>query len=251
MKQYYCNITENLQVNKNTFIISCRNEELANNIKPGQFCNIKVNDSYVPLLRRPFSVSDVNGDIISFMITVNGIGTEILHNKKIGEVLDLLGPLGNSFNVSDEFDIAVFVAGGIGVAPFPYLIKSLDEKEIRAYFGFRSKRDIITIDGCDQIISTDDGSFGIKGNVIDALYNDIDFLMKNKVKIFGCGPHPMLKALQKFCLENKIEAEISTESAMACGFGICQGCPIESAHEDSYKLICKDGPIFNVKDVKL
>lgn len=251
MKQYYSQITENIQVNRNTFIISCQSEELANSIKPGQFCNIKVNDSYIPLLRRPFSVSDVNKDIISFMIAVNGIGTEILYNKKVGDFLDILGPLGNNFNLKGDFDIAILVAGGIGIAPFPYLIKSLKDKEIRAYFGFRTKSDIITIEGCNQIVSTDDGSNGLQGTVIDAINKDIIFIKNNKVKIFGCGPHPMLKALQKFCLENSIEAEVSTESAMACGFGICQGCPIESSHDDKYKLICKDGPIFNVKDVIL
>ena len=100
--------------------------------------------------------------------------------------------------------------------------------------------------------ASDDGSTGYKGTVIELLNSKIDDLQMNKIKMFGCGPTQMLKALQKFCCEKNISCEISTESAMACGFGICQGCPVEStSQKDKYLLLCKDGPVFNAKDVIL
>ncbi len=251
MKLFTAEVTENRMINDSTFILSCKNKELSEEINAGQFCNIKVNDTYVPLLRRPFSISDVDKDILSFMISINGKGTELLSKKHTYEKLDILGPLGNSFGINDCYDIAILVSGGIGIAPFPYLIKSLKNKPIIGYFGFRTKKEIIKIVCDNYYISTDDGSFGMKGTVIDLLKRNLLELKKNKIKIFACGPTPMLKAVQLFCLENNINGEISTESAMACGFGICQGCPIESREEDKYKLICKDGPIFNVKEINL
>ncbi len=251
MKQYFGEITENKRITKSTFIISCRIDELASSIKPGQFCNIKVSDTYIPLLRRPFSVSDVNKDIVSFMVSIHGKGTEMISQKRIGEKLDILGPLGNSFNLDENFDVALIVSGGIGIAPFPYLLKKLKHKQILSFFGFRTENEIINIGISNPLISTDDGSFGIKGNVIDLLIQNVGKIKSNNSKIFACGPNPMLKAVQEFCKNYNINGEISTESAMACGFGICQGCPIETHEENKYKLICKDGPIFNVKEVKL
>ena len=101
-------------------------------------------------------------------------------------------------------------------------------------------------------VATDNGSIGFKGNVVKLLESKLDFLKEQKIKIFGCGPNPMLKALQKFSLANNFNCEISTECAMACGFGICQGCPVDSTeHPDKYLLVCKDGPVFNVKDIVL
>ena len=99
-------------------------------------------------------------------------------------------------------------------------------------------------------ISTDDGSLGFKGTVVELLKEQIDTLKSSKVKIFACGPSAMLRSLKEFCIENNFNCEVSTECAMACGFGICQGCPIEDVNNpDKYLLVCKNGPVFNVKDV--
>lgn len=99
-------------------------------------------------------------------------------------------------------------------------------------------------------IATDDGSLGFKGNVVELLNENIEVLNKSKIKIFACGPNAMLRALKDFCIKNNVECEASTECAMACGFGICQGCPIESTkNSEKYLLVCKDGPVFNVRDV--
>ena len=99
-------------------------------------------------------------------------------------------------------------------------------------------------------VSTEDGSSGFKGNVVELLAQNISTLKSGRVKIFACGPNAMIGSLKQFCLQHNLDCEASTECAMACGFGICQGCPIESAKDkDKYLLVCKNGPVFNVRDI--
>jgi NAD(P)H-flavin reductase len=101
----------------------------------------------------------------------------------------------------------------------------------------------------DVKTSTDDGSLGFHGNIVQALSANMGLLKKTKIKVFGCGPNAMLRALKTFCIDNNFECELSTESAMACGFGICQGCPIQAADKDGYYLVCKDGPVFDARKI--
>ena len=240
------------QIGKDTFLLKITQHEIAKTIKPGQFCNVKVSESNFPLLRRPFSISDVDGDIISFMIDIVGEGTKILSEKKKGDKIDILGPLGRGFGLDGEFKVVIMVAGGIGLAPFPFVEKYLDgKKETRLYYGARNKENVIDYHFNNKNISTDDGSFGFDGNIVKLLESNLNKFDKENTKFIACGPNPMLSAFKKFCLTNDLCAEVSLESAMACGFGICQGCPVEPTDEGYYKLICKDGPVFNIKDVKI
>ena len=124
-------------------------------------------------------------------------------------------------------------------------------KQVFSLVGGRSEEHLVTYGMKNIYISTDDGSNGLKGNVVQLAEKLKDKFVGKKVQFFACGPNAMLKALKEFCLVNNFECQISTESAMACGFGICQGCPIPAAEEDKYYLICKDGPVFNAKDVIL
>jgi len=234
----------------NINLIKVHSPGIAGSAKPGQFCNIKVSETYSPLLRRPFSICDVQGENIYFMFDVHGAGTQILCKKKKGDILDILGPLGNGFDLNCDFDLAVISAGGIGAAPFPFLLKKIGrKKEIISLIGGRSEEHIITYGMKNIFISTDDGSNGFKGNVVELAEKLKDKFKGKKTLFFACGPNAMLRALKEFCITNNFECQISTESAMACGFGICQGCPIPSASEEKYYLICKDGPVFNAKDV--
>jgi len=240
------------QITGNIFLLKANSPKISSEIKPGQFCNIKVSETDYPLLRRPFSICDVDGDSIYFLFDVHGEGTRILSEKKTGDEIDILGPLGNGFNLDGDFETAVLVAGGIGVAPFPYVTRALTgKKKIISMIGGRSKEAISLYGIENYFIATDDGSEGVKGTVIDLLNENISKLTEGKVKLFTCGPNPMFRALKDFCIENDIECEISTESAMACGFGICQGCNIEKSDKTGYKLICKDGPVFDIKDVNV
>lgn len=231
-------------------LIKVYSPEIASIIKPGQFCNIKVSDTGFPLLRRPFSVCDVDGDYIFFMFDIHGEGTRLLAKKNKGDELDILGPLGHGFNYDDDFDKAVIVAGGLGIAPFPYLVRELGDREVVSLIGGRNKF-YVTEYGLKNVqFATDDGSQGRQGTVVDLLGDNLG-LFESKCKVFSCGPTPMLKALQVLCNEKNIECEIATECAMACGFGICQGCPVEPADGGAYKLVCKDGPVFNARDIML
>jgi dihydroorotate dehydrogenase electron transfer subunit len=225
--------------------------EIAKTIYPGQFINIRVSDSTNPLLRRPFSVCDVEGDYIYILFNIYGEGTKLLSNKKPGDMIDLLGPLGHGFNLTNDHDTVVIAAGGIGSAPFPFMTRIIgDSKEIITFLGGRSKHDLITYGLKNILISTDDGSMGSKGNVVELIKDNINLLKGKNIKIFACGPNTMLSALKVFCLENNFNCEVSTECSMACGFGICQGCPIEAVNRpEQYYLVCKDGPVFNIKDI--
>ena len=242
-----------IELENQIFLLKIYCPEIASVIKPGQFLNIRVCDSINPLLRRPFSVCDVEDDNFCIMFNIYGEGTRILAHKRPGEIIDILGPLGNGFNLEGDYDTAVIVAGGLGAAPFPFMTKKINNsKNIMTFIGGKSHSDIIQYGMKNISISTDDGSAGFKGTVVQLLESKLNELQKNKVKVFGCGPNAMLSALKSLCVKNDIECEVSTECAMACGFGICQGCPIESTHQkDSYMLVCKDGPVFNVKDIEI
>jgi dihydroorotate dehydrogenase electron transfer subunit len=238
------------QITNNTYLIKVFAPAIACAVKPGQFCNVKVSEGNYPLLRRPFSICDTEGDYIFFLFDIHGEGTKILSSKKNGDELDILGPLGNGFNLDGDYKNAVIVAGGLGSAPFPYLIKNLpEEKEVFCFVGGRTKKHLVSHQLKNIKFATDDGSMGFHGNVVELLKSEINSI--SDFRIFSCGPNPMLKALQAYCIENKFDCQISVECAMACGFGICQGCPIDSYDGSHFKLVCKDGPVFNADEVRL
>jgi len=246
-------IVEKKELQNSIFLFKLYSTKIASVITPGQFINIRVsNDSY-PLLRRPFSVCDVEGDHIYILFNIFGEGTKILAKKNIGETLDILGPLGVGFNLDENYDSAIIVAGGLGMAPFPFVSRLLTgKKEMLTYIGGRTEAEIIPYGLQNITIASDDGSVGFQGTVVDLLKTQLQLLQNKKIKVFGCGPTAMLKNLKEFCIVNNFNCEVSTECAMACGFGICQGCPIESTKvSDNYLLVCKDGPVFNVKEVVL
>ncbi|NWG27460.1 MAG: dihydroorotate dehydrogenase electron transfer subunit [Ignavibacteriaceae bacterium] len=244
-------LEEILEINHHIYLLKIFSPELTSVIKPGQFLNIRVSERVFPLLRRPFSICDVEGDHLFLMFNIMGEGTNILAHKPIGSDIDILGPLGNGFNLDSDYETAVIVAGGLGAAPFPFVTRKLREKKkIISFIGGRTKDDVITYNLVNVKEASDDGSRGFKGNVVQLLEQNLKQLQSQKIKIFACGPTAMLRALKDFCLKNDFECEVSTECAMACGFGICQGCPIVSTTDkDKYLLVCKDGPVFNIKDV--
>lgn len=244
-------IKEHLELDHNIYLLKVFAPEITTIIKPGQFLNIRVSDNIFPLLRRPFSVCDVQGDNLYLMFNIMGQGTNILAHKPLESNIDILGPLGNGFNLKGNYDTAVIVAGGLGAAPFPFFTRAVqDKKEILTFIGGRTFHDVIKYGMKNIKVATDDGSEGFKGNVVQLLNENVALFKSKNVKFFACGPTPMLKALKTFCIDNEFECEASTECAMACGFGICQGCPIESTQNpEKYLLVCKDGPVFNMKDI--
>ncbi len=231
-----------------------RTSEIALRSAPGQFVNVRCGESCLPLLRRPFSISRVEGDCIELLFNVIGPGTRMMSSKNRGDTLDVLGPLGTPFGIGGTYETAVLVAGGLGIAPFPFLTDILmkEKKTILTLIGARSAGQITQQYLRNVRIATDDGSKGMKGTVVDLLKTLVGELRLTAVKLFGCGPTAMLKALSAFASASEIDCELSLEGDMACGMGICQGCPVERTDgKQKYALVCTEGPTFNIKDIIL
>ncbi len=221
-------------------------------ISAGQFLNIKVSDGLKPLFRRPFSISRFK-DNLEVLYEPVGEGTKILSQKEPGEILDVLGPLGNNF-IKPEKDVKqiVFIAGGVGVAPFIGFsddLKSFKGNKI-ILFGVRTKEHTFNLDvfrnnGFRVFISTDDGSKGVKGRVSE-LFSKIDVNEKGTI-CYVCGPKPMMRSAQDFVIKNNLSAQGSFEEVMACGIGTCRGCVIKT--KSGFKTVCNDGPVFDLKEI--
>ena len=221
------------KINNEIFKFSLRAKEIIENAKPGQFIEIRVNDDIEPFLRRPISIynMDKQNGILEVIFQVKGKGTTILASKKVGDFIDIIGPLGKgTFNYLPYQNIAI-IGGGIGTFPLYQLAKEakIDGKNVNTYLGFRNK-DMVVLEqefkevSNSFVLTTDDGSYGQKGFAIDSLKNDLE-----KIDcIYACGPMPMLKAVQKLALEKNVPCEISLEELMACGLGVCLGCAVKT-----------------------
>jgi dihydroorotate dehydrogenase electron transfer subunit len=243
------------EVGENTFVVGFVAPTIAESVLPGQFVNIKAGGDYDPLLRRPFSVYRTDGEIVEVVFNVVGRGTSALRNTPVGASLDVLGPLGVPFQTGGAgFTTAILVAGGLGVAPLPLTTASLlsNGKKVTTILGARHVSQLVTSHLENLHTATDDGSAGYHGTVVEYLEA---LLAKNRpaaLKLFGCGPTAMLRALAAFALREKIACEVSLEGPMACGVGICQGCPVETNNGGGkYALMCKDGPIFDVSRIRI
>lgn len=226
--------------------------ELAREAKPGQFLNVRVSETLDPLLRRPFSIHDVVGDEMSVLISLRGKGTEILSEKKVGDELNILGNLGNFFPEPDQSKTPVFIAGGVGIAPFLFFARSVSTRP-KLLFGARKAEMIPDLSLYEEVadveISTEDGSRGVKGSVLDIMDNcDIGGCV-----FYACGPEGMLRAIASGLSSRpdsmiRAKAYFSLETYMACGFGACKGCAVETSSGEM-KLACQDGPIFPWNEV--
>lgn len=225
-------------------------EQIASQAKPGQFISVYSRDN-ARMLPRPISICEVKGNSLRIVYRVVGEGTEEFSHYQAGELIDIMGPLGNGFPL--EKKKAFLIGGGIGIPPMLELAKQLDcEKQI--VVGYRDQL-FLTEDLAkygEVIIATEDGSAGTKGNVLDAIRENgltADI-------IYACGPTPMLRALKAYAAENNIECYLSLEEKMACGIGACLACVCKSKDVDHHtnvhnKRICKDGPVFRAEEVEL
>jgi dihydroorotate dehydrogenase electron transfer subunit len=245
-------VTANDLIAEETWTLRFHSPELAAQLRPGQFLNILTSAHIDPLLRRPYSISNVIGDECEIMYSLVGKGTHALSQKIPGDTIGVLGPLGNTFGFEKSFGTAIIVAGGIGVAPFPFLTRELQQREIPliTFLGARNAARVVSRGLANLHVATDDGSEGFHGNVIAALSAYLAEHQIDNPMIFACGPNAMLKAAQKFALDRGIACELSLESEMACGIGICQGCPVERHQgERKYALVCTEGPCFDSNDI--
>ena len=228
--------------------------EIASTALPGQFVNIKIDETTTPLLRRPFSVHFIEENEVEIVFGIMGMGTKKLNIKKVGDYLDVIGPLGKPFGYNGTEEISVLVGGGLGAAPLPLLSNCLEKKgtEVITFLGARTKELLLHQNLKNINYATDDGTLGYQGNVVDLLKSSTAKLLSNKIKVYGCGPTGMLKALGDMADKFNIPCEVSLETAMACGVGICQGCVVEMKSGDKkYSLACKDGPVFPIAQIKI
>jgi dihydroorotate dehydrogenase electron transfer subunit len=237
MKQSIFTVISNRRIAKNTFEMKLSGDN-SDITAPGQFVNIQLDGFY---LRRPISVCDVEGDTLTLIYKVVGMGTEKMSEMNGGEKLDLLTGLGNGYDLSRSGEAPLLIGGGVGLPPMYLLAKKLVEegKRVSVIAGFGSADEVFYKEefeklGASFVVTTVDGSLGIKGFVTNALDS-----VKGYTSIMTCGPEPMLKAIY---LSTDCDAQFSFEERMGCGFGACMGCSCKTV--TGYKRICKDGPIL-------
>lgn len=209
---------------------------------PGGFVELELPGLY---LRRPISVCDVEGDTLTLIYKVVGVGTDAMCKYGSGTRLDLLTGLGNGFSLDADTKNPLLVGGGVGVPPLYMLCKRLIEKGVSpsVILGFNTKDDVFYKDefealGVKVTVTTADGSYGTKGFVTDALdAHTYDYT-------YACGPLPMLKALYD---RAGVGGEYSFEARMGCGFGACMGCSIPT--KNGMKRVCKEGPVFKKEEI--
>ncbi len=233
-------IKENRQIAKNTYLT--RLEGDTKDIRAGQFVNIKLDGFY---LRRPISVCDCEGGVLTIIYKAVGKGTEKMAKAKIGESWNVLTGLGNGYDLSKSGEKPLLIGGGAGVPPMYLLAKELVRlgKSPSVILGFGSADEVFFEEefkalGCDVYVTTADGSYGIKGFVTDAL-SDIDYTY-----FYTCGPEPMLKAVYA---RTEKPGEFSFEERMGCGFGACMGCTCKTKYAN--KRICRDGPVLSKEEI--
>ena len=255
MKQELCPVRGVHEVAENTFVLQFSSEFISSNVRPGQFVNLRAESGIEPLLRRPFSVYRTVDDIVEVIFNVIGRGTSILRRKKKGDFLDVLGPLGVPFSLSsNDFTTAVLIGGGLGIAPLPISASALARfgTPMITFLGARTATQLVDSHLMNVHVATDDGSKGFHGTVVDLAS---EFISKKSIpspKIFACGPTAMLRSVATLARDAQIPCEVSLEGVMGCGFGICQGCPVELVGGDKkYGLMCMDGPTFDATRVKI
>ncbi len=255
MKQLEARIIENRRIAKGFCKMRLASTYLAKNSKPGQFIEVKCSEGRELLLRRPLGVHRISNGGIDVLYEVIGKGTKSLSAMEKGDLLDIIGPLGKGFDLFTAKNPPLIVAGGMGVAPLLSLAETLAKKKVKPYVMIGAKtasqmlcdKDFKKL-GCFVMVSTEDGSRGHKGYVTDIMRHLLILIRCRVSVIYACGPHPMLKAVSHIADSSGIPCQVSMEERMACGVGVCLGCPVK-VKSGGYKMVCKDGPVFDSKEI--
>ena len=253
MKDLAVQIIENSRVSRSFFLLKFK---YPLKLKPGQFFNIRINNSVDPYLRRPLSVHDWDAQThtVSLLYKVVGRGTKLLAALKKGSEFKVLGPLGNSFELKGlrGKDAVALIGGGIGLAPLVFLAKELAKRKIKVHVfaGFKNKAEVYVAPAVKKIskelfISTDDGSLGKQGFI--TAYFAEKLSKQRYAAAFVCGPENMMKITSAICKKADVPVQYSLESIMGCGIGACMCCVCDTVM--GYKKVCADGPVF--KDEEL
>ncbi len=248
-------ILEQREISENIYSLWLHADDIVREARPGQFVSVYCQDES-RLLPRPISICELDkaSGRLRLVYRAAGAGTQEFSGYGAGDTLELVGPLGNGFPLDKGYEKPLLVGGGIGVPPMVELAKWLPgEKTVVS--GYRNS-DLFLKEELSRnavlYVSTEDGSAGTKGNVLDAI-------RENHLEtdaIFACGPSPMLRALKAYAAEQGIDCYLSLEERMACGIGACLACVCTSKDIDAHtnvknKRICKDGPVFAAEEIEL
>jgi len=241
MKTGIFTLTSNKKIAKNTYewVLSGDTSDIT---APGQFVNIQLDGFY---LRRPISVCDSVDGCLTLIFKAVGEGTEKMAKMLPGEKLDILTGLGNGYELAAAGDAPLLIGGGAGVPPMYMLAKELVEagKKPTVILGFGASDEVFYKEefealGASVIVTTVDGSYGVKGFVTDAM-GEVDYTY-----FYTCGPEPMLKAIYD---KSETSGQFSFEERMGCGFGACMGCSCKTKYGN--KRICRDGPVLVKEEI--
>lgn len=247
-----CAVVENVLLGNDIFRMVVNAPEICAASQPGQFVEVKTGRADSPLLRRPISIADVEGDKLTIIYRIVGEGTKWLSECKTDEIVNVMGPLGKGFDLDAKKPL--LTGGGIGIAPMIFLARAICESKPTLLLAARYDADVVFWqelfkEYCPSVhITTDDGSLGTKGNVMALLP---ELCEKEKFdRVYACGPTPMLKAIATHALDKDIPCQLSLESHMACGLGVCLACSCNSADKSKRLKICQNGPVFSAGEVE-
>ena len=254
MKKYILDlkVTENNRLHKNYCLLKLTSDKTLPDMLPGQFVEIRVDNSPTTFLRRPISVNFVDklSNELWLIIQLIGDGTRRMAEYRPGDILNVMLPLGNSFtfpDVNQRSQKLLLIGGGVGTAPMLYLGACLKNAGYNPTFllGARSADDVLQLEDFKKIgtvyVTTEDGSLGEKGYVTNhSILKNIHF-----DRIFTCGPKPMMVAVAEYASGEGIACEVSLENTMACGIGACLCC-VEKTNEGHHVCVCTEGPVFNI-----
>ncbi len=220
---------------------------------PGQFVMMGIPGNVV-FLRRPFGIARFSNGVAEICCKVVGRGTRALSDAKVGTRIDVLGPCGRGFRFPQKEEPAILVAGGYGIGPIFGLCEALLAQGRRCilYYGARETSHLLYLDelakiGANVKCSTEDGSHGARGMIAELLEKDLDNI--EKPSLFACGPHGLSKAVAEISRRRGVPAQVSMESYMACGIGVCLGCACKDA-DGNFVRTCREGPVFDVRELQ-
>jgi dihydroorotate dehydrogenase electron transfer subunit len=249
MKQIIAPVISNSEIIPETYLMSLEAPDIATAARPGQFVMVYCGED--TRLRRPLSVHQVDGNKLALLFTVVGRGTRWLSQRKPGDTIDILGPLGNGYTIYPDSKNLLLVAGGIGIAPLRFLadVALSQGHSVTLLYGTANEHqypESYMPRGIGLYTATEDGTKGKKGMVTDLLHDFIEWADQ----IFVCGPIAMYRdmyARRKELLKNK-PTQISLEIMMGCGVGVCYGCSIRTKR--GMRQVCKDGPVFEMGEME-
>lgn len=252
-------ILSNEKVAEDHYLLRCECSEIAQHAQPGQFVHVLISNGTGLLLRRPFTIYTVDDRHITMLYQIIGEGTQRLSEMLIGASIQVLGPLGNTFDIDCNPNPAILVGGGAGIASLMLLAVSLHTQGIETLglVGAQHRDRLLSVHDLETIgvtthIATDDGSVGHHGFVTDVLKNMLRNNELNRPTVYACGPHGMLAAVSKITSEFEVPTQVAMENRMGCAMGVCLGCVCPVRIEEDkieYQRVCTEGPVFNATEI--